>query len=225
MSKLSTHDLLTSMPRLRIGAHTARYPTGRARIYQILETAVDLLIAEGYHAVTLRELARRCDISVGTISYYYKSKEELARDLIQAVINPYLDVFGQIIEDDSRSAETKLIDIVHVTISDIGTEKTSKLFPELWALSNHDPFVAEQVEDLYAKVRNVYKKIIAEINPNLNDEIYEVLALFMSASLEGSTIFIGHGKRWSKLADSMTKLYGDSFLMLLRNLPKDISGL
>ena len=185
------------IPRLKIRERTGVYATGRERILQVLETALDILIESGYRAVTLREIARRCGIRIGAIVYYYKSRDDLMQDLLSAVIGSYVDIFDSIRNDISLSAEAKLKAVIELILDDIRTRKTTHVFPELWALATHDPFVAQAVDAIYIEARVVLNELIRELNPQLGDEERETLALFVSASLEGQTVFAGYRKPWA----------------------------
>lgn len=44
----------------------------------LLHTAREILLGEGYGALTMREIAARCGIAVGTLYNYFPSKETLA---------------------------------------------------------------------------------------------------------------------------------------------------
>ncbi len=48
----------------------------------ILTTAKKLLLTEGYHKMSMRELAKKCNIAVGTVYNYYDSKLILCANLI-----------------------------------------------------------------------------------------------------------------------------------------------
>ena len=71
-------------------------------------------------------------------------------------------------------------------------------FPELWSLANHQASATQLMDDMYAQYRAVLKEVIKEINPKLKPSSVDRLALFISASIEGHTVFIGHGKPWQK---------------------------
>jgi AcrR family transcriptional regulator len=185
------------IPRLKIRERTGAYATGRERIVQILEAALDILLESGYRAVTLREIARRCGIRIGAVVYYYKSRDDLLQDLVNSVIASYVDIFDAIRSDASKSAERRLELVIELILDDIQTRKTTHFFPELWALATHDPFVAKAVDSIYIKARLVLNELIRELNPILNEEERETLALFVSASLEGLTVFAGHQKPWA----------------------------
>jgi AcrR family transcriptional regulator len=187
-----------------IGAHRLKtrtgsgiYQTGRERVVQILETALDIIIENGYQALTLREVARRCEIQIGAVSYYYKSRNDLLQDVINMVLVPYADNIAAILGEPGLSAEQKLERFIRMLLDDIQTKRTTRFFPHLWALSNHDPFVAKAVDSIYLLERQTLKQLIAEMNPTLAEQERDVLAVYIGASVAGSIMFIGCGKPWA----------------------------
>ena len=80
--------------RLRTRAGSGIYQTGRERVTQILETALDIIIESGYQALTLREVARRCSIQIGAVTYYYTSRSDLLQDVLNMVRVPYAESIG-----------------------------------------------------------------------------------------------------------------------------------
>jgi AcrR family transcriptional regulator len=183
--------------RLRTRAGSGIYQTGRERIVQILETALDIVIESGYQALTLREVARRCSIQIGAVSYYYKSRSDLLQDVLNMVMVPYAESIGAILEEAGLTAEQKLEGFIRLLLEDIRTKRTTRLFPHLWALANNDPFVAKAVDSIYILERRTLTRLIAEINPTLVDREREALAVYLSAAIAGSTMFVGFEKPWA----------------------------
>lgn len=183
--------------RLRTRTGSGTYQTGRDRVVQILETALDIMIEDGYQALTLREVARRCNIQIGAVSYYYKSRADLLQDVINMVLVPYADNISSIIREPSLSAEQKLERFIRLLLDDIQTKRTTRLFPHLWVLANYDPIVAKAVDSIYILERRTLTHLIAEINPSLADQEREALAVYVSASVAGSTMFMGFEKPWA----------------------------
>lgn len=183
---------------LRTRRGSGIYQTGRDRVVQILETALDILIEDGYQALSLREVARRCKVQIGAISYYYKSRSDLLRDVLNMVLAPYGENFKAIRHAPGLTPEEKLEKLITLLLEDIQTKKTTRLFPHLWMLANHDPFVAKAVDTIYILERLTFASLIAKINPQLVEEERETLAVFISAAIAGSTMFIGFEKPWSK---------------------------
>jgi AcrR family transcriptional regulator len=209
------------VPRLKIRERSGVYQNGQERVAQILETALDILIDSGYQAVTLREIARRCGIRIGAISHYYKSRSDLVQDLLNSVIASYLDSFNAIRDAPDVSAEDKLEQVIRLILDDIQTKKTTRLFPQLWALANHDAFVAPLVDSIYIKARLVLNDLIAELNPALNEQERETLALFVSASLEGSTVFTGFEKPWTNEMPLYRAIACRAFIELVKTITPD----
>jgi AcrR family transcriptional regulator len=183
--------------RLRTRAGSGIYQTGRERVVQILETALEIVIESGYQALTLREVARRCNVQIGAVTYYYKSRSDLLQDVLNMVMVPYAESIGAILEEGGLSAEQKLERFIRVLLEDIRTKRTTRLFPHLWALANNDPFVAKAVDSIYILERRTLTRLISEINPTLGEREREALAVYLSAAIAGSTMFVGFEKPWA----------------------------
>jgi len=206
---------------------TAVSRKGNERIDQIMRAALDSLIRFGYQGLTMRAVAAECDISVGNLNYYYPSKADLLTDLLEVVIGGYLADFDSILsESDPRTPEHALEGVIRFIVSDIGTEETTMFFPELWALANHDPNAAKRMHELYAKARLVFDDLIPKINPALSAAEARQVSLFLSASLEGLTMFLGYRKPWAKHRLRLSNIAVKALLDLVRTVtPDEIANL
>jgi hypothetical protein len=76
---------------------------------------------------------------------------------------------------------------------------------------------------MYGKYRTLVAGIIRDINPNLSECQAERLSIFITASLEGHTMFIGYKKSWSKEAENIIDISLQSFLWLIEHgdIPDD----
>ena len=194
----------------------ATSPKGRQRVTEILHAARDIFIEEGYHSLTMRKIAARCGMTVGNLSYYYSNKQALLHDLMDAVIQGYIEDFDAIMADPSLSPEEQFEAIVRFIMEDLTTKETTYFFPELWVLANHDPVAAEGMEYVYAKERAVFVDLIGRINPALSSEACEVIALFVSASIEGMTVFVGYERVWRNRAAATFNIAAKAFLDLVK---------
>lgn len=206
------------VPDLKITPRGGGYARGQEGVEQILRAALSILVEQGYKALTLRRIAATCGMNVGNLSYYFPSKDELVRALLDAVISSYEESFEAIMHAPDASAEDRLQKLVILILEDITTKKTTRVFPELWALSNHDSFVKERVDELYTRARVALNDLIAEINPTLPKDERETLALFISASMEGMTIFAGHDKAWKPRMPWLERIACRSFVDLAKTL-------
>lgn len=202
------------------------YQKGQETRELILRTALSILIEEGYRAMSMRRVAAACGMKFGNLTYHYRSREDLVRELLEAVIRSYEREFEQIIHMPGVPAEERLNRICNLVLDDIRSKKTTHFFPELWALSNHDSFVLERVQELYTRARAPLIEIIAEMRPDLEGAEHEVLALFISGSMEGLTIFAGYGKPFEPRMAQLERIAVRSFVAVVKTISReDIGGL
>lgn len=73
------------------------------------------------------------------------------------------------------------------------------------------------MDAMYEDYRRVLADIISDVNPQLSRPQTRRLALFISASLEGHTIFIGYRKPWQKETANIVAMASQSFLWLIKH--------
>ena len=194
----------------------AGYTKGHETRETILRTALALLIEEGWHAMTMRRVANVCGIKFGNLTYHYRTREDLVRALLDAVIASYEREFDTIIHQGDLTPEQRLERYCLLVLDDIPNKKTTRLFPELWALSNHDPFVHDRMHELYARARAPLDDIIAAMRPDLPQVERETLSLFISFAMEGSTVFAGYNKPFTARLGLIKHMAIGSFVDLVR---------
>jgi len=206
---------------------TAVSRKGYRRIDEIRCAARDVLIRLGYQGFTMRAVAAECDISVGNLNYYYANKADLLADLLETVIEGYFADFDEILAgSDPGSPERTLERVMRFIIADLGTRETTVFFPELWALANHDSHASKRMNEMYRKYRRVYDELIPKINTALSPMQVRQLSLFLSASLEGQTMFVGYKKPWAKYRQQISNIAVKSLLDLVRSVrPDEIENL
>ena len=62
----------------------------RSTRQRIIEAARELFNQKSYKAVTMREIATRANIAVGNLTYYFKRKEDIARELMDGEVDATL---------------------------------------------------------------------------------------------------------------------------------------
>jgi AcrR family transcriptional regulator len=209
------------VPLLKIKARSGVYATGQERVVQILETALEILIHDGIGAVTLREIARRMGIRGGAIYHYYSTRDDLLLDMLSGVLNSYEEFFEGFRAPSDEPPEARLRSFIGAVIDDILTLKTTRLFPELWVLAARDENVARMVDAIYLRSRLIAKRFIQAMNPALDTRTLETLALFVTSSLEGLTLFAGYGKPWVGEMDRLKEIACNALIAAVKNTRPD----
>ncbi|MDA5195056.1 TetR/AcrR family transcriptional regulator [Govanella unica] len=212
---------MVEVPPLKIQIRPGTYARGLETVEQILRAALQIMVDEGYRALTLRRIAEVCNMKVGNVTYYFPNKDLLVREMIDSVLNSYEEVFDSILNDLSRSPEERLKSVIRLILDDIQTKKTTNFFPELWALSNYDAVLAERVDNVYRRARGVLNQLIPLINPRLSEGEREVVALYISASLEGTTIFAGYNKPWAHQMPQIENIAIKALVDMVRSITSE----
>ena len=167
-----------------------------ARVDKIVAAAETILIRDGYARLSMRAIAQECGISVGNLNYYFRRKNDLLLALIETIWRRYRGMIEQIRSAGFDSPRDELEAVLRFIFKDLGTRQTTVFFPELWALANHERYAAMMMERLYDYEQGVFTELIAKVRPDLSSKDQHRLALHVSASIEGHTLFVGHKKRF-----------------------------
>jgi len=91
----------------------------------ILTAARNILYNEGYEKLSMRNIAKQCDISLGTIYNYYPSKKDLVIEMMMG----YWKGFFKVLEDLDKSQQN-----FYVKLFDIHNELSQfiKTFKKMW---------------------------------------------------------------------------------------------
>ncbi len=65
-----------SLDMLPIHYHAAEMTE---RQQQILQTAIEIIADEGYASLTMRAIARACDMKLGALQYHFRTSDEMLK--------------------------------------------------------------------------------------------------------------------------------------------------
>ncbi len=196
-------------------ARQGAYQKGKDKRQHILEAAAELLIDSGYHNFSMRKVADAAGIRVGNLQYYFPSKEKLVKAMLDNALSRYLDDFFEIRQHGTP--EEQFLTVIKHVVFDLNSKRATVFFPEVWSLSNHEKGVTKSMDEMYENYRRVLAGIIGEVNPKLSVPQCRRIALFISASLEGHTMFIGYRKPWRKETANIVEMASQSFLWLIKH--------
>jgi len=197
------------------GARPGTYARGTETVGVILKAAHDVLIEEGASAFTIRRIASASGMKVGNVSYHFPRKEMLIKIMLDELLDSYDKLLESEVRQPAISPEDRLRLIVKLCLDDIAGKRTTRLFTELWALANHNPFVADRVRAFYQRVHDFIGEVVTELNPALSPDQVHTLALYISASMEGTTPFLGFEKPWAVKMPQITGIAAEAMVALV----------
>jgi AcrR family transcriptional regulator len=199
--------------------NTARGRSGKGQLtaLSILLAAEKLLIDAGYHNFSLRKVAASAGLTLGNLQYYFPSKDSLIKAMLDNCIQRYLDLFEQTRARVGEDPEKQFRAILAELIRDLNSKSTTIFFPELWSLANHDDHALAFIDAMYERYRLALIEVMGAINPQLSQDQLKRMAVFVSASIEGHTMFIGYKKPWTQETENIIDMASESFLWLIRS--------
>jgi AcrR family transcriptional regulator len=161
------------------------------RKQEILQTAIEIIADEGYAGLSMRALARASGMKLGALQYHFRTTEDMLRELVAYIAAEYAKAFDALRADgDTLSVR----DIAMFVLDDAAGEplQSDRLWPQLWAMQQVEPLVADLVDDVYAQYLSVIQQALKDAGSDAS--IAEALCLM--SMLEGGTLFTGNGRRW-----------------------------
>jgi AcrR family transcriptional regulator len=219
MAVRDVNETRVERPLVRPGV----YSRGSATVDAILKAALHVLIEEGAAAFTLRRIAAVCGVQVGNVSRHFPRKEMLVQVLLEEFLAAAEPLVGRNSLLSEMSAQDALAMVIEGTLDEIDTKRTTHLFIELWAMANHNDFVAGRLETLYGRVHKLIGSLVTQLNPSLGPDEVETVSLFINASMEGTTVLAGYGKPWEAKMPQIKALALKSLIHLATTItPEEI---
>jgi len=176
------------MPAPRHRAGTAVLPKGRDRAEAILDAATRVLIEEGHAQLSTRKIAARAGVRPGHLQYYYPTKQDVVRGLLERYLERASVAFEA--EISAAASPASRVDLVlDAVLRDQREDERARFFFELWALAARDPAVAEAMQAYYRAYWRRLVGALLDASPTLGRPRAERRAALLVALLEGLTLF------------------------------------
>lgn len=166
---------------------------------QILETAIEMIAEEGYAALSMRALARAAQMKLGALQYHFRTSDDLLRAVVSYIANAYDSSFDSLRRKDNPPSVKELV--IFVLDDEAGDRLWPQLWPQLWAMQQVEPLVLDLVEDIYRHYLQLFEGALHASGSSAP----RAEALCLMSMLEGSTIFLGRGRKWAKEANAVRK--------------------
>lgn len=130
----------------RIGA-----PDSKSRSH-LLDVAEQMLLEEGYAAVTSRKLGARAEVSPQLVHYYFRTMDELFVEVFRRRAEESLERVAESLDEDAS-----LVAIWELTSNPMG----ARFNLEFAALANHRKVIRTELADFAARYRKMQHDAVA----------------------------------------------------------------
>ena len=168
---------------------------GRQRRDAILDAATRVLVEEGYAQLSTRKIAARAAIRPGHLQYYYRTKA----DVVRALLERYLERSLRDIEARGAAVggapAARLRAMLDGILDDQDDGDACRMFWEIWALAARDALVAAATAAFYSRYRQGVAAALRAAVPGLRAARAERRAAVLVSLFEGLTVWRFAGGR------------------------------
>lgn len=170
----------------------------KERRNEIIKAAIEMVADEGYASLSMRALAREVGMKLASLQYHFKSSDELLKAIVNYVAEAYRKSFAALYDSQDAAGVREIVAFSLADDTDLGLV-SDRLWPQLWAMQQVEPLVSDLVEDIYSTYLDALEQaLIRQRSAAPHTE-----ALLLMSVLEGSTLFMGEGRRWNKDAGAV----------------------
>jgi AcrR family transcriptional regulator len=169
---------------------------GLSRAGEILDAAREVFAREGYSRFSMRGIAARLGITLGTVQHYYPTREALFEAMLLHMLEDM-----QLQADQSTSARAgegvaeHFREAMRYFTRTVQSPMSQGTFTELKALAMRDPFAAAVMEKIFVRARKSIGRRIRELVPDLSTQELSTRSALVLSQLMGLTYFNAGRKR------------------------------
>jgi AcrR family transcriptional regulator len=183
-------------------ASTKRKATGE-RKQEIVQAARDILVSEGFHKLTLRNVANRVGIKLGSLQYHYKNRAALIGALVEQASEYELSRARNLLKIEPEVDPRLQIDQgIRSALDDHKSKEESQFFDQMMAMAIEEPAAQELIDDYYHELWTIWSDLLLKLNPALDAEERLNRSAQVVSLVDGSSVLIGSPRLCGKLPDS-----------------------
>jgi AcrR family transcriptional regulator len=164
---------------------------GSERVRIILEEGKNTLVDEGFSGLSFRNIAKRARITVGNVTYYFPTKDDLLVELAGYIFDRWEDRFRRNLPSNLTDKMDIFLYSIRYMIEENKRVKSNRLLLEMWAMANHSTAVMRMLDAFYCKMRAWIEDMLADIAPNQSVRKRRLRAALITSQVEGLMVLIG----------------------------------
>jgi AcrR family transcriptional regulator len=184
MTRRATPPALEGAPSAR-GARTRTH---------ILAAARDILIEEGFAAISIRRVARRAALAPGNVSFHFPVLDQLLMGLVDHIVGDYINRLGGGPSGNPATALRELESVVAALVDDLKTPQTAALFLEIWSIARHSETASSMMTSLYDQERLFLEQYIQAVSPAMPPDVRARRATLIAMQIEGMLLVLAPGR-------------------------------
>lgn len=180
------------------------------RKQQILDAALEIIIAKGYEGSSMSDIVEKSNLSKGAIYWYYSSKKEVYLSLVNNWVRHYSPTINHIVQEN-QPASLQLKNLFNYFIRQY--EKNPDVFKalaEFWSLAGRDVDFKEKFDTVYSEFLLIIEKIIIKgvQKKEFKNVDTKIAAISIMVNIESTiwfTLFENYGITTTEYMETITE--------------------
>jgi len=188
---------------------------------RIVFAARELLMNEGYAQFSMRNVAARAGVHLANVQYYFKTREDLVRALLDDTGARYRASYDEMQAKAPTDRVARFKQVVDFHLKDIATWETRRYFIQLWALLTEiDGHSGSLMNDLYAIDIQQLSERITDLAPDTDAAEVRRRASVLAAMIEGMVVVRGaHTRSAAEMKRLMSRAQAVAMQIALGLIP------
>lgn len=180
---------------------------GQQRRRELCDAAIQVLAEQGSRGLTHQQVDRCAGVPDGTTSYYYRTREALLRGVGRRVADIDTENLRSLADDTTRSESAfgRLAHLVMLQADGQGLH-LNKARLELLLAATRDPTLAATSRDFIARVNDMARDAIAELQPESDSAALDMQATAVMTFIAGMFTRFAAGDRSVDSAEQVERL-------------------
>ena len=159
---------------------------GEASRFRILETARDVLATEGLDRFTLRDIAKRADMRLGNLQYYFPTRDDLLEAVIQSEFEDNLRAMRGL-EQQTTSVDDYMQRLAELLIAEY-TSVGGNIWPVLNLLHLHNRRFRRLSAEIYRQHFDIIVAAMQKFGVSGTTSALFEKARLITAVIDGATL-------------------------------------
>jgi len=158
---------------------------GAERVSEIVRAGAEILLEEGFSAVTKRRVADRVGIAHGNVGYYFPTRESLWRAVVDSELSKIDDKYSSDLETAVDDPQSCFNEYLAGYIDEYEDGEFRPFFAHVGAYAETNSAVATLRDEMYERILQRIIERVRPLCPKVDDEQVELRAVAVMAFLEG----------------------------------------
>lgn len=161
---------------------------GLERSAAILNAARVLFATEGWARLSMRAVAAKVGVTLGTVQHYYPTKEALVQAMLEGTLEDMQTAADNIVTAHAGASEAaRFREAMRYFVETLATPLALGTFTELRAMASRDPKVAALMTTVLLRAAKSIARRLRELTPHASTKERKTRAGLILAQLMGLT--------------------------------------